>query len=380
MHRKNLSFGLIGSFLASLTALLAGCGGSHPMSTAPGTPGSPGSSTAPTFSVASSMPASGATNVALTATIQIAFSSAANASTVNTTDIVVTDPSGAVSGSVSYNASSNTATFTPSGPLAGSTTYTVKVSGVTGSSGGAMASADSFTFTTAAPAQAPLQYQVSLSGTSGIVGQVSVDTAGNVTVQLKGAVASQTFPVQFCELVPVGQTSATCFAVGTVTTDASGNGTTTVMFPQSGPWTGDFGLAANGTSYSTVLPSATGSSGVYMSTLQPTKTADGGIFNAQINNAPQAPLTSGTITFSTSPAPNGSLQFVLTGGPANDPSIEVAEGGLFPYDYYGVGGSYATNGSGDVTFTAAPSGMGGDIFDVSPQNGDAGWEGGFSVP
>jgi hypothetical protein len=378
MHCKNPSVSLIGSSFATLAVLLAGCGGSNTVSSAPGSPGSPGSSSASSFSVSSSMPASGATGVALTSTIQITFSSAANATTVNTTDIVVTDPSGAVSGTVSYNASSNTATFTPSAALAGSTTYTVKVSGVTGSSGGAMASADTFSFTTAASPSAALQYQAPLGGNSGSVGQVTVDTDGNVAVQLNGATASTTFSIQFCYVEAVNASSIPCFAVGSVDTNASGDGSTTTMFPKSGAWAGDFQLitsaqTASGLDYYSTTGYGTG----YMSTLVPNG-ADATFDGSPVSN--EAPLASGSIAYASSPSPNGSLTFTLTGAVANDVSIEAAEGGLVPYDYYSLGGTYTTNGAGDVTFTVAPSGQGGDIFDISPQNGQVGWEGGFSVP
>jgi methionine-rich copper-binding protein CopC len=369
MSRKRFGVSSITSSLAIFSALITGCGGSHPNPVSPSAPSSPGASSASSFSVSGSAPASGATNVALDATIQITFSSAVDAGTVNTTDFVVTDPQ-AVSGSVSYNSSNNTVTFTPSTPLAADSTYTVKVSGVTSSSGAAMAGAYSFSFATA-----KLQYQASLDGHSGDVGQVNVDTSGNVTVQLSGAAASQALTVQFCPLIPTGKFTSNCFSVATVNTDASGNGSVTAMFPKTGAWVGDFQLVTSpGFTYTPDY--VTVYTPVYMSTVVPNST-DNTLEGSPVAN--QAPLTSGTITYSSSPQPNGSLQFVLTGAPPND-TIEAAEGGLPSDDYYSIGGTYTTDSAGDVTFTVSPSGNGGDIIDVSPQNGQVGWEGGFSVP
>jgi hypothetical protein len=93
----------------------------------------------------------------------------------------------------------------------------------------------------------------------------------------------------------------------------------TAMFPKSGPWAGDFQLVIG-----TVNPTEEGFNFVYgtslgsnyTSTLQPQKTVDGGIINALDSNQPQAPLTSRTVTYSSSPTPNGSLQFTLTRGAA----------------------------------------------------------------
>src|ERR1700728_1020326 len=172
MYRTYLSSVLTASSIAIFSAVLAGCGSNRITPGAPSSPSSPGSPSSSSFSVSSTVPANAATNVALNSTIQVVFSSAATASTVNTTDIVVTDSSGAVSGAVSYNSSSDAATFTPSGPFVAGTTYTVKVSGVTSSGGTAFASADTLTFATVAPPPAP-QYQPSFADNSSSIGQVT---------------------------------------------------------------------------------------------------------------------------------------------------------------------------------------------------------------
>jgi hypothetical protein len=72
--------------------------------------------------------------------------------TINATNIklAVTAGSVAVAGTVSYNAATHVATFTPSSPLLPSTNYTATVTtGVKDLAGNALASSFGFSFTTA---------------------------------------------------------------------------------------------------------------------------------------------------------------------------------------------------------------------------------------
>jgi methionine-rich copper-binding protein CopC len=93
--------------------------------------------------VTAQTPAPGATNVAVNTTVAVGFDQAVTGAT-----IVVSDPSAApVAGSTAYNASTNTATFTPSAPLSSATTYSVVASGATSAAGAAMTPA-SWSFTT----------------------------------------------------------------------------------------------------------------------------------------------------------------------------------------------------------------------------------------
>lgn len=342
------------------------------------------------------MPAAGATGVALNTTIQIVFSSAANASTVNAADIKVTDAS-PVTGTVSYNASSNTATFAPSAALAPNSTYTVTVSGVTSAAGTAMASAFVSNFVTVSQSSSggggssspTVQYQATLEN-DGNYGQISMDTTGNMTVQLSGAVASVKFTVEFCPAFNSGENGPHCFNVGSVSSDASGNAKTTMMFPQAGSWAGDFQLTS-----SYVLPSgnmagySTDVEGndpnqAYMSTLEPMNTVNAGAFSTK---TPQAQLTSGTVTYANgSSAQQGSLQFVLKGAPADTTftTTENAEGlgGSESYVLYNSQGqsSFTADSEGNLMFTVLSDGSFGDVFEVSPQSAYAGFLGGFSVP
>ena len=360
-----------------LLSFTIGCNGStKPVTTNPTNPTTPGGGS---VSVSSTQPASGATNVATNAGIQIVFGSAVDASTVNTTNIKVTDSSSnVVKGSVSYNSTTYTASFTPSAPLATGTKYTVTVSGVTSSGGGTMASAFTESFTTAGP-----QYQATFfpsGGTNGGSGQISMDNAGNMTVQLTGAAASTTYTLQFCPAKPAGGTDIVCTDAGTVTTTASGSADATMLFPQPGSWAGDFQLnIGTNSEYVTNMEPVTGSpSQVYMSTLQPETTVN---TVGVATGSPQAPLASGTVTYS-----NGSLQFVLAGTSPNT-VVSAGEG----TDYIGSSNSYelydsqgqagfTTDGQGNVTFTVLQDNDVGDIFQVSPNANEIGFIGGFSVP
>ncbi len=96
--------------------------------------------------VTSTSPASGATNVATSSTITVTFSKAMDSTTITTATFVL---SGGVSGSVAYNSSTNTATFTPNSDLGSDATYTVTITtGVKDTSGNSMAIPYTWKFTT----------------------------------------------------------------------------------------------------------------------------------------------------------------------------------------------------------------------------------------
>ena len=382
MLRTRLLFCFFVSSVALSFTLLTGCGaGSH---TAPAS-----SSPTAVFSVTSITPASGTTQVLASATIQIAFSSAAAASSVSTTSIQVTDPN-PVAGTVSYNATANTATFTPSAALTTSTTFTVTVTGVTSSSGTAMASSFTSTFATVASSgtgpSATTQYQVSLLSANQTTsnGQISIDSNGNVTIQLTGATASTTYTVQFCPAFNggTGGNPPPCFNVGTVASGAAGSGTSTFLFPQSGSWAGDFELNTGGNAdYQTFVGNTSNAalidSEVYMSTLQPQSTVNGTGVTGAPSGTPesQATLTSGTITYSM-----GSVQFALTGASPNMTysTNESESQVIYSSGTYALG-QFTTDASGNASSTESLGGNYGDIFEANPQNG-TGFIGGFSVP
>ena len=99
--------------------------------------------------VVSTTPASGATGVPTASTVAVTFNRDMKASTLTTSTITLTGPSGSVAATVAYDSPSKTATLTPTSPLAGSTAYTATVSGtVQAIDGTPMGSASTWTFTT----------------------------------------------------------------------------------------------------------------------------------------------------------------------------------------------------------------------------------------
>ena len=104
-------------------------------------------------SVTSQTPGVNATGVAVLTIPTATFNEAVQASTISFT--LKNSSGSAVAATVAYNSSTDTATLTPSGPLAFSTTYTATVSGAESSFGVAMTGPMTWSFTTAAAPAAP---------------------------------------------------------------------------------------------------------------------------------------------------------------------------------------------------------------------------------
>ena len=131
---------------------------------------------APTAS--SPSPASGATGVAVDTDITVTFNEAMDPSTITTASFTVTGDS--VTGVVSYDSSTKTATFNPSADLATGTTFTATLStAVTDDAGNAMASAFSWSFTTVAGS---LSDEVDLVPSGGTVNLGSGTFSGNLVI------------------------------------------------------------------------------------------------------------------------------------------------------------------------------------------------------
>ena len=389
MHRKFALF-TTASLLAALLACSTGCGS--------GGSSVPASSITPAvaFTVTTILPATGATCVATNAVIQITFSGAANPAMVNSTNIQVAGSgNSAIPGAVTYNAMTDVGTFTPSVALASNETFTVTVSSVKSSAGVVMQTPFTAKFTSG-PCTA--QYESSLSSSwAGSInnGQVSVDSNGIVTVELSGATASTAFTVQFC---PYSR-DTTCFNVGTVSSDSSGNATTTMAFPKSGNWAGVFELEdSSGTvCYATFATHENGRgvpaipSQVYMARLQPYNLFPGGLQGWQ-----QDPLSSGSVTL----LPSGLFQFQLSGAAPNTIysadycplSMGFFMGTLWSpancdtlFDsqtFISNSDKFTTDDNGNVTFSVLPDASPyGSVFEIgSPSIGSQQFVGGFLVP
>ena len=131
----------------------------------------PGDIIAPT--VISVSPLNGATGVSVGTTVSAIFSEAMNAATITGTTVELRNPSNVVvTGTVSYNPSTRTATLTPSASLTASTVYTAKViggaSGVKDVAGNALANDFTWSFTTGSAApQLPVTVQSFTTRTGG---------------------------------------------------------------------------------------------------------------------------------------------------------------------------------------------------------------------
>jgi hypothetical protein len=219
------------------------------------------------------------------------------------------------------------------------------------------------------------QYEASLSGMNNAAsgsGTISMDTTGQITLQLSGAPAKASYTVAFCPTYWFYSQPAPCFDVGTVSVDSGGSANGSMKFPKSGEWAGDFELNSGSTEMylTTYAP-------VYLAALEPESTLNG----AELNQSGEAqlPLTSGSVTYS-----GDSFQFTLTGtlpgttfnAIENQDELQGSGSNYLQYDFS------ATNGNASVS--EPPSGAGGDVLeleqtfyvDVSGQ----GFIGGFSVP
>ena len=104
-------------------------------------------------------------------------------------------------------------------------------------------------------------------------------------------------------------------------------------------------------------------------------------------NTGAAASTNGTVAYSTSPAPNGTLTFTLTGGPANtavgavETDLHDGSGSQPLGNSQGPEITVTTNSAGDATLAVFPSGLGGDIFLIGPSSATSEeYYGGFLVP
>lgn len=150
--------------------------------------------------VSSKSPATDATGVTVNSHPSVTFSEAMDSNTINDTTFTVSG----VSGSVSYDNNTKTATFTPLSPLAYSTTYTATITaGVKDACGNAISSNYSWSFTTAAsgggdttPPTVSSTYPT--NGTMGYMGNINITatfseamdptTINNSTFTLSGGV------------------------------------------------------------------------------------------------------------------------------------------------------------------------------------------------
>ncbi|MDQ6738785.1 MAG: DUF4082 domain-containing protein, partial [Actinomycetota bacterium] len=139
-----------------------------------------GSSIQPAPAVISTSPSAGATAVVTAQAISATFDRAVTPSSVV---LGVTNPGGStVSGTLAYDGTSNTSTFTPGASLAYNTKYTVTISGATSANGNSMAAPYSWTFTTAG---APVTCPCSVFSSSATPATIAEQDASAVELGMK---------------------------------------------------------------------------------------------------------------------------------------------------------------------------------------------------
>lgn len=179
-------------------------------------------------------PAPGTTDVAQSSTISITFSKPMNEATLNSNNILVTDQLGNVSGGVvAYDSGTNTAVFTPTAPLSGSSLYTVALtSGVKDTNGKSLNEGfesgvirELWTFSTTGPTISldSATYQLYEDDPSGVVA---------VTVTLSGP-TSQDVTVDFATTDGTAVSGTDYTAVSTTITIPAGQPSAVVNIPLS---------------------------------------------------------------------------------------------------------------------------------------------------
>lgn len=216
---------------------------------------SPGTdTTAPT--VSSTVPLDAAVGVAASATVNATFSQAMDETTIigaNFTLAIGTIP---VSGTVTYDATSKTATFTPAAKMAGGTQYTATITtGVQDSAGIAMAARKVWTFNTATVAKAgPAPLNLGLSGNFAVLAETAITDTGSHITAISGDVGLYTgthTAIGFLVLTPnASPYSAATYATspqvtGSGTPPAIGSGTVYTADMGAGNTAVDLNTAVN---------------------------------------------------------------------------------------------------------------------------------------
>lgn len=178
---RKLKVSIIGISAFLLAVLMVGCGGDADTDCCTGLPGDP--LTAPTVTFVT--PPNASTLICPnTAVITATFSKAMNPATINISTFTLTGPGGAsVGGTVTYAVATNIATFTPTVPLAASTTFTATITtGVADTFGNHMKANFVWTFTTSGPCgPAPILLGATLCS-FGVLGATPVVSNTGLTI------------------------------------------------------------------------------------------------------------------------------------------------------------------------------------------------------
>jgi uncharacterized repeat protein (TIGR01451 family) len=269
-----------------------------------------------TPSVTSVAPANSATNVAISTSITATFNEGLNASTVTTSTVQLTDPTGkVVPSTVSYNSTNNTVTLTPNSPLSNNLTYSFTifggVNGVKDANGNSMTSNFTSTFTTVA------KTAVSVTDTGPTAVTAGATVTYTITVTNSGPATAQ--GVVLTDTLPTGATNATITAISGKDPDGLSFGAAS-----GGVFTSNAGTMAVGNTDSfqvvVIAPSSLASGAAFNNNVSVTTTTtnSGSPTSASVNN---------TITTSAAVSVTASGPSAVTAGTTVTYTITVTNGG-----------------------------------------------------
>jgi Ice-binding-like/Bacterial Ig-like domain len=176
---RKLKVAQIGMLAFLLAIVTAGCG--DPDRNSASNP----SFIPPTVVAASVLPPSGSSGICPNTVVTAIFTKAMNPATINTTTFTLTSSGGSITGVVTYDPTSDTATFTPASPgLAVNTVYTATITtGAVDTFGNALAANFSWMFTTPAAACAgPPAVPLLTAGNFKVLAGSTVTNTGLTTI------------------------------------------------------------------------------------------------------------------------------------------------------------------------------------------------------
>lgn len=285
-------------YMAAITTGATSAGGTHLLSTYSWS----FTTVAPAPTVVSTVPANGATNVAINTGISATFSEAMNPASISGSTFTLSSASGPVSGAVTY--SGVMATFTPSTNLASSTMYTATItSGATSTGGISLATSYVWTFTTSSPPPAVVATEPLNSATG-----VPVDQAVSATFNEAMLCTTLATPATTFSLMGPGTT----VVAGTVTC----SGSTATFTPSNNLAVNTVYTAMIATSAQSMAGLPLGMAYVWSFRTLPAPTAPTVITTVPVNQATAVPLNqalSATFSVAMNPSSLTSSTFLVTG-------------------------------------------------------------------
>jgi hypothetical protein len=250
-----------------------------------------GDTTPPT--VSSVTPSDNSTNASVTTIVEAAFSENMAASSIDTSTFTLKQGTTAVNGTVTYNSTTKTATFTPSSNLSYSTTYTAAITtGVKDMAGNNMQSNYSWSWTTGTASSDTTAPDTSITAqpsnpsnsTSPSFSFTSTETGSTFQCQLdSGGYSTCTSPVSYTGL------SSGSHSFYVKATDSAGNTDST---PASYTWTIDTTVPDTSAPDTTITAQPSNPSNSTSASFSFTSTETGSTFQCQIDAGGYSACTS----------------------------------------------------------------------------------------